>query len=155
MTDDLLMPAIDAFRVPLDHTADVAGLERLVAEGRLRADEVISVTGKTEGAEPGDTSRVEADRAIRRFLLDHGSRPASAIEQIPMVFTTGGVGMLTPHVVVYTRTYGAPSTGRGLRGWRWSVARSARIQVSGMDGDLPNRRSKRRRGSGSGGRCRD
>jgi len=127
MTEDRLVPTIDAFRVPLDHMADVGGLERLAAEGRLRADEVIAITGKTEGAEPHDTSRVAADRAMRRFLLDHGSRPASSIAQIPMVFTTGGIGILTPHVVVYVRTLGEPTTDGASR-LAMGVARSAMIR---------------------------
>lgn len=110
MTDDGLVPIIDAFRVPLDHSSDSSGLERLVAEGRLRPDDIIAVTGKTEGWQPGETSRLDADRAVRRFLLDRGTRSADAINQIPMVFTTGGIGMLTPHVVVYTRTRGEPSS---------------------------------------------
>src|ERR1700712_3385916 len=99
MTDDGLVPTIDAFRVTLDHTTDVAGLERLAREGLLPPDEVIAVTGKPEGSEPGDTSRIDADRSARRFLLDHGSRPASAIEQIPMVFSPGGAWLLPPPVV--------------------------------------------------------
>ena len=131
MTDDGLVPTIDAFRVPLDHTADVSGLERLVAQGRLRPDDVIAVTGKTEGWATGETSRVDADQAIRRFLLDHGSRTASAIDQIPMVFTTGGIGILTPHVVAYTRTYAEPSTTGGAR-LAMGVARSALIRPEWM-----------------------
>jgi len=69
-----LVPTIDAFRVTLDHTKDTAGLAQLVADGRLNADEVIAVTGKTEGWQPGETSRVDADEAIRGFLLERGSR---------------------------------------------------------------------------------
>jgi cyanuric acid amidohydrolase len=131
MTDAGLVPTIDAFRVTLDHTSDVGGLERLLAEGCLRADDVIAVTGKTEGWQPGETSRVDADRAIRRFLLDHGSRPASSIGQIPMVFTTGGIGILTPHVIVYVRTWGPPSTDGGAR-LAMGVARSALVRPEWM-----------------------
>jgi barbiturase len=131
MTDDGLVPTIEAFRVPLDNTSDTAGLKRLVTEGRLRADDVIAVTGKTEGWQRGETSRVDADRAIRRFLLDNGTRSASSIDDVPMVFTTGGIGILTPHVVVYTRVSAQPSaddTGRLAMG----VARSELIRPEWM-----------------------
>ena len=131
MAADGLVPIIDAFRVPLDHTADVAGLGRLVADGRLRPDDVIAVTGKTEGWQAGETSRIDADQAIRRFLVDHGTRPTGAIDQIPMVFTTGGIGILTPHVVVYTRTYGEPSASGAPR-LAMGVARSALIRPEWM-----------------------
>ena len=131
MTDDGLVPTIDAFRLTLDHTADTAGLEKLVKEGRLRADDVIAVTGKTEGWQAGETSRVDADRAIRGFLLEHGTRPASAIDQVPMVFTTGGIGILTPHVVLYTRTRARPSSDPAGR-LAMGVARSELIRPEWM-----------------------
>lgn len=133
MTDDGLVPTIDAFRVTLDHTADVSGLERLVAEGRLNPDAVIAVTGKTEGWQVGETSRVDIDRAIRRFLLDRGARPADVIDQIPMVFTTGGIGLLTPHVVVYTRALAQPSADPAGR-LAMGVARSELIRPEWMVG---------------------
>jgi ring-opening amidohydrolase-like protein len=97
-------PAVDAVSVPMDHPRDVGGLERLFAEGRLRPDEVIAVTGKTEGSGQDPSDRVDTDRAMRRFLAGHGSRPDRDIDAIPMIFTAGGIGILTPQVVVYSRT---------------------------------------------------
>ncbi|HEV2517174.1 MAG TPA: ring-opening amidohydrolase [Devosia sp.] len=131
MTQNELVPAIDAFRLPLDHTSDVAGLKRLMAEGRLHADDVIAVTGKTEGWRAGETSRLDADQAIRRFLLDYGSRPAGIIDQLPMVFTTGGIGILTPHIVVYARALAAPSSDSASR-LAMGVARSDLIRPEWM-----------------------
>lgn len=131
MTVDGLVPSIDAFRVPLGNTTDVSGLQQLVADGRLRPDDVIAVTGKTEGWGPNETSRIDADRAIRRFLLDHGSRPASAIDQIPMVFTTGGIGILTPHVVLYVHSSAVPAAD-GMGRLAVGVARSALIRPEWM-----------------------
>ncbi len=126
-----LVPTIDAFRVPLEHTSDVSGLHRLIKEGRLRADDVIGVTGKTEGWQADDTSRLDADRAIRGFLLDQGSRPAVDVAQIPMVFTAGGVGILTPHIVVYTRTFTEPVPGGASR-LSIGIARSTLIRPEWM-----------------------
>lgn len=131
MTDEGLVPTIEAFRVTLDNTRDVAGLKKLVADGLLRADDVIAVTGKTEGWQTGETSRLDADQAIRRFLLDHGSRPAAMVDQVPMVFTTGGIGILTPHVVVYTRAYAQPSRD-GVGRLAMGVARSELIRPEWM-----------------------
>ena len=127
MTDDGLVPTIDALRVPLDHASDVGGLERLRRDGVLRPDEVIAITGKTEGWRAGETSRLDADRAIRGFLAEHGSRPVEAINQIPMVFTTGGIGILTPHVVVYTRSRAKPAADGGAR-LAMGVARSELVR---------------------------
>jgi len=131
MTLDGLVPTIDAFRVVLETSSDVSGLARLVAEGQLRPDDVIAVTGKTGGFGPTETSRIDADQAIRRFLLDHGSRDARAIDEIPMVFTTGGIGILTPHVVLYTRRLAAPS-GDAAGRLAIGVARSAIVRPEWM-----------------------
>lgn len=131
MTVDGLVPSIDAFRVTLDNTSDTSGLQRLLGEGRLKPDDVIAVTGKTEGWGPDETSRVDADRAIRRFLLDNGTRPAGVIDQIPMVFTTGGIGILTPHIVLYVRSSAAPATDGNGR-LAVGLARSAVIRPEWM-----------------------
>ncbi|MBD3943542.1 ring-opening amidohydrolase [Microbacterium sp. NEAU-LLC] len=101
--------AVDAFRVVTRTTGDVSGLASLVADGRLHADDVVAVTGKIEGWEPGDTTRAESDRAMRRFLLEHGTRTAAQVEQVPMAFSAGVGTILTPHLVVYTRTLAEPA----------------------------------------------
>jgi len=103
--------SVDAVRAALGGPSDVSGLERLAREGRLDPDAVVAVTGKTEGTEPDETTRVDADRAIRRFLLDSGTRSAEEIARIPMVFTSGGVGILTPHIVAYSRCEAEPVAG--------------------------------------------
>jgi cyanuric acid amidohydrolase len=100
--------AVDAVQIPLEHSRDVSGLERAVADGRLRPDEVVAVTGKTEGCGPGETSRIEADHAVREFLAERGARSSQQIDQIPMVFTAGGVGILAPQVVIYSRRPAEP-----------------------------------------------
>ncbi|WP_427885423.1 ring-opening amidohydrolase [Kribbella sp. GL6] len=107
--------AVDAVQVPLGHSKDVSGLAQLVADGRLRPDEVVAVTGKTEGCTPGETSRVDADQAIRGFLSEHGTRSDDQIAQLPMVFTSGGMGILTPQLVVYSRRPAEPAADGGPR----------------------------------------
>ena len=127
MSDESLSVAVDAVQVPLEHASDVSGLAGLIADGRLRVDEVVAVTGKTEGCVPGETSRVDADRAIRRLLAEHGSRTESQIAKIPMVFTSGGVGILAPQVVVYSRRP-APAAADGVSRLAVGTARSAVMQ---------------------------
>jgi cyanuric acid amidohydrolase len=127
MADGQTSTAVDAIQATLGHTRDVSGLERLFADGRLRPDDVIAVTGKTEGTRPGETSRVDADRAIRRFLAEKGTRGTHDIARIPMVFTSGGVGILTPQVVVYSRRP-APPAADGRPRLTVGTARSAIMQ---------------------------
>ncbi|MDL9978388.1 ring-opening amidohydrolase [Microbacterium sp. ASV49] len=101
--------AIDAHRVATGDPADVSGLAALIDDGLLRPDDVVAVTGKIEGWEPGDTGRVDAHNAVRRLLLDRGTRSADRIEQIPMAFSAGVGTILTPHLVVYTRIPSEPA----------------------------------------------
>jgi|GEM_PF-3055329 len=111
MRNDGVALAVDAFRVPMGHTRDVSGLTALVREGRLKPDDIVAVTGKTAGWGSGyDASRVDADQAVRRFLLDHGTRSAAEVEAVPMAFSAGVGTIMTPHLVVFTRTPTAPAT---------------------------------------------
>ncbi len=114
MYEDGAPLSVDAFRAPMGHTRDVSGLTALVREGRLRADDIVAVTGKTAGwGSNYDASRVDADQAVRRFLLEHGTRSAAEVEAVPMAFSAGVGTIMTPHIVVFTRTTAAPA-GDGL-----------------------------------------
>lgn len=93
-----------AFRLGLAHKSDVSGLRALLEEGRLSADEVVAVTGKTEGAGgTGDDTRKVLDAALRGLIAERGRRRAPEVARIPMVFSSGGVGLLEPNVVIYGR----------------------------------------------------
>ena len=94
--------AVNAFRIPLDHESDTSGLAALVTEGKLDASAVIGVTGKVEGNWPGEQTRIAADTAVRRYLTGAGAT-AESVARIPMIFSSGGVGIMTPHIVVYAR----------------------------------------------------
>ncbi|MDP5226359.1 MULTISPECIES: ring-opening amidohydrolase [Arthrobacter] len=110
MPDDGTPLAIDAFRVPMDHTRDVSGLDALVWEGRLNPDDIVAVAGKTGGwGDNYDASRVDADQAIRDFLRENGTRPDAEVEAIPMAFSAGVGTIMTPHAVVFTRTPSEPA----------------------------------------------
>ncbi len=108
--------AVAAHKISLGHPSDVSGLERLVRESRLDPNEVVAVVGKTQGSgDRFDTTRMDADRALRRALLELGSSTPGQVEQIPMVFSSGAVGLLDPNAVVFTRTPGVPVVGSGPR----------------------------------------
>jgi cyanuric acid amidohydrolase len=110
MSNQETTTAIDALRVVTKDTRDVSDLVVLMKEGRLNPDDVIAVTGKTAGWGPSyGASRIDADHAVRRFLLDHGTRSAADIDGIPMAFSAGVGTILTPHLVVFTRTEAQPA----------------------------------------------
>ncbi len=99
--------AIAVHKVILENVSDASGLEELIAAGEFAADEVIAVIGKTEGnGGVNDFTRILADRAFRDVLLEHGSRPAEAVNEIPMVWSGGVDGVLCPHATVFARVAG-------------------------------------------------
>ncbi len=96
--------AIDIFTVPLEHERDVSALEQLISGGAVDPAQIIAVTGKVEGNTPGENSRGNAMAAVRGLLADTAKLPEDHVAQIPFVLSSGGVGILTPHLAVYTRS---------------------------------------------------
>ena len=96
--------AIDVIKVEIKSVSDASGFEEAVKSGRMPADEVIAVIGKTEGnGGVNDFTRILSDRAFRDVLRKHGSRPEAEIKSIPMVWSGGCDGIITPHATVFSR----------------------------------------------------
>ena len=101
--------AIEARKVVLESVADASGLKALIEEGVFGADEVIAVIGKTEGnGGVNDFTRILADRAFRDVLMELGTRPLEVVKEIPMVWSGGTDGILTPHATIFARVAGEP-----------------------------------------------
>ncbi len=104
---------IEVRKVPLQHVSDASELGRLIRDGVLEADRVIAVIGKTEGnGGVNDYTRILADRAFREVLTASGSRPAAAVAQVPIVWSGGTDGVISPHATVFATVSagaGAPS----------------------------------------------
>jgi ring-opening amidohydrolase-like protein len=96
-----------AHKVVLESVSDASGLADLITSGAFAADDVIAVVGKTEGnGGVNDFTRILADQAFRGVLVEHGSRTASEVGQVPMVWSGGTDGVLTPHATVFARVPG-------------------------------------------------
>jgi len=96
--------AIVARKVVLESVSDASGLAKLIDEGAMSADEIIAVVGKTEGnGGVNDFTRILADQAFRKVLLEKGTRSVEDIAEIPMVWSGGTDGVLTPHATVFAR----------------------------------------------------
>jgi len=103
--------AIEAVKVELRNVQDASGLEEHLRAGRMKADEVVAVIGKTEGnGGVNDFTRILADQAFRRVLQKHGTRSPEAIARIPMVWSGGCDGILTPHATVFAKDARAGAT---------------------------------------------
>src|SRR6266566_8565397 len=93
--------AIEVAKIELKTVQDASGLEACIARGQFAANEVIAVIGKTEGnGGVNDFTRILADQAFRRVLQKHGRRTAEEIGRVPMVWSGGCDGVITPHATV-------------------------------------------------------
>src|SRR5260370_10232603 len=96
--------AIEVAKVELKSVQDASGVEAWIRNGQFKADEVIAVIGKTEGnGGVNDFTRILADQAFRAVLKKHGSRSEAEIAKIPMVWSGGCDGVITPHATVFAR----------------------------------------------------
>src|SRR5947199_9112638 len=95
-------PAIEVRKIPLHSVSDASELTRLIDDGVIHADRVIAVIGKTEGnGGVNDYTRIIADRAFREVLMAKGTRDRSAVQQVPIVWSGGTDGVLSPHATVF------------------------------------------------------
>src|ERR1700681_79875 len=96
--------AIEVAKVELKTVQDASGLEGLIAAGKFGADQVIAVIGKTEGnGGVNDFTRILSDQAYRAVLRRRGTRGEREVAAIPMVWSGGCDGVITPHATVFAR----------------------------------------------------
>jgi len=93
---------IEVRKVPIRHVSDASGLVELIDSRVVEADRVIAVIGKTEGnGGVNDYTRIIADRAFREVLVAKGTRTAEQVGQVPIVWSGGTDGVLSPHATVF------------------------------------------------------
>jgi ring-opening amidohydrolase-like protein len=94
--------AVEVRKIPLSNVSDASGLAELIDAGVIEADRVVAVIGKTEGnGGVNDYTRIIADRAFREVLVAKGARDAGAVMQVPIVWSGGTDGVLSPHATVF------------------------------------------------------
>ncbi|MDX6358129.1 MAG: barbiturase [Nocardioidaceae bacterium] len=94
-------PAIEVRKVPIHSVADASELTALIDDGVIHADRVIAIIGKTEGnGGVNDYTRIIADRAFREALVARGADP-EAVQQIPIVWSGGTDGVISPHATIF------------------------------------------------------
>ena len=93
---------IEVRKVPIKHVSDASGLAELIDTGVLDADRVVAVIGKTEGnGGVNDYTRIIADRAFREVLVDKGTRTAEQAKEVPIVWSGGTDGVISPHATIF------------------------------------------------------
>ena len=97
------MPAaIEVRKVPIHSVADASELGKLIDDGVMEADRIIAIIGKTEGnGGVNDYTRIIADRAFREIIAHRGTRSAAEIKEIPIVWSGGTDGVISPHATIF------------------------------------------------------
>jgi cyanuric acid amidohydrolase len=94
--------AIEVRKVPIHSVADASELAKLIDDGVMEADRVVAVIGKTEGnGGVNDYTRIIADRAFREVIAEKGTRTAEEVKQVPIVWSGGTDGVISPHATVF------------------------------------------------------
>ena len=101
--------AIEVRKVPIHSVADASELAKLIDDGVMAAERVIAIIGKTEGnGGVNDYTRIIADRAFREVLVEKGA-PAEQVKQVPIVWSGGTDGVLSPHATIFATTDAEPT----------------------------------------------
>jgi cyanuric acid amidohydrolase len=91
-------------KVPIESVTDASGLAELIDKGVFEADDVVAVIGKTEGnGGVNDYTRLLADRAFREVLVEKGTRSWDEVKQVPLVWSGGTDGILSPHATIFAK----------------------------------------------------
>jgi cyanuric acid amidohydrolase len=103
---------IEVRKVPIEHVSDASGLADLIDSGVMDADNVIAVIGKTEGnGGVNDYTRIIADRAFREVLMAKGTRSEEDVKQVPIVWSGGTDGVISPHATIFATSPDGSATG--------------------------------------------
>ena len=93
---------IEVRKVALHSVTDASEFTALIDSGVIEADRVVAVIGKTEGnGGVNDYTRIIADRAFREVITARGSRSADEVKQIPIVWSGGTDGVISPHATIF------------------------------------------------------
>jgi len=93
---------IEVRKIPLHSVSDASELAALIDSGVFEADRIVAVIGKTEGnGGVNDYTRIIADRAFREAIAAGGTRGMDEIRQVPIVWSGGTDGVLSPHATVF------------------------------------------------------
>ena len=100
--------AIEVRKVPIHSVADASELATLIDDGVMEASRVIAIIGKTEGnGGVNDYTRIISDRAFREVLVDKGADP-EAVKQVPIVWSGGTDGVISPHATIFATVDAEP-----------------------------------------------
>lgn len=122
------MLEVKLFKIPMAGPEDISGLTSLIEKGEVDPGDIVALFGKTEG--PGGVVDFSRGYAILAFSVYLSKRLGISVEEvearIPMVFSCGCEGFMTPHAVVVVRRE-VEGRGNGARRFTVGTAFTRRI----------------------------
>ncbi|MFA9438781.1 ring-opening amidohydrolase [Uliginosibacterium sp. sgz301328] len=109
---------VDVFKIPCSGPGDLSGVQTLLDNGALRAEDIVAVMGKTEGNGcVNDFTRDYATQTWCALLAPRlGIDPVAVHGRVALVMSGGTEGVLSPHFTVFARRQEpAPHTARSKR----------------------------------------
>lgn len=105
---------VDATKLSTSNPGDTFLLEQFLDDGRIRAEDVVCIIGKTEGN--GGRNDFTRDLAMRAFedvfAKRLGIAPEAVGERVIFSLSGGTEGVVSPHIVVFTKRVGdVPAAG--------------------------------------------
>src|SRR5438046_9368997 len=98
---------VEMFVCPSATPADTSGLQALADAGKIKADTLVALVGKTEGTGAHDDwGRVWADVALREWTARMLGVPVDEVAKHVIFVLSGGCpGVITPHIAAVTRDW--------------------------------------------------
>jgi len=98
---------VEMFVCPSATPADTSGLQALADAGKIKADTLVALVGKTEGTGAHDDwGRVWADVALREWTARMLGVPVDEVAKHVIFVLSGGCpGVITPHIAAVTREW--------------------------------------------------
>ena len=100
----------DVHRFSLADPGDVSGLAGAIDSGIVDPATIVAVIGKTHGnGLVNDYTRGYLSLALRHLIASKtGTTPDAVAARVPLIFSGGVEGVLSPHYSIFTVTPGAP-----------------------------------------------
>jgi len=124
---------VELYVCPMMAPNDTSRLQELADSGRVTAENLVALAGKTEGTGfHDDWGRVLADIALRAWTAGLLGIPADEVaERVTFVLSGGCPGVITPHITAVTREWVEVPEAGGTGGKRLVVG------IAGSEAILP------------------
>ncbi|MFN8515978.1 MAG: ring-opening amidohydrolase [Chloroflexia bacterium] len=104
---------VTVHKLPMRSPDDLSALRALLDSGQVRADQIAALQGKCEG--DGFARRLASGTTARLLAPYLNCTPEEVERRIPMVWSVGADGVISPHVTLFTRDDSIPGDGRTPR----------------------------------------